>query len=554
MNNQTTSLWVRRMIWRALPLILAACSGGGGGDSPAPAPNPTPTPPPPSNTTVVTAVNGLISAPSVFAANCGVANGGTVYTNAEIEPHIAINPANPNNLIASWQQDRWSNGGAQGTTVAATLNGGQTWTLQPVKASNCGGGTAANGGNFERATDPWVAFSPNGTAYQMSLAFSGASLTAGSSSAMLVFRSTDGGLTWGTPATLISDGANFFNDKNTITADPTDSRFVYAVWDRLTNDNRGPLMFARTTDGGLTWEPARAIYDPGTSAQTIGTVIGVLPNGTLVNLFVTLRTVGGVTRGEQTVMRSTDKGATWSAPIKVADFMGIGGRDPDTGAAIRDGGYLPQIAVGPQGQVHAVWQDARFSAGARDAIVLSTSTDGGLTWGAPQRVSANVDTQALIGSVNVRADGVVGVSYFDLRNNTADPATLLTDHWLVTSRDLSTWSETRITPASFNYANAPVARGLFLGDYMGLVSSGNTFYPLHTRATNDLNNRTDVFVQGVTVTVAQMASTASVAMRAPVQERFVPTATMIERSSEFLQRALEARTPGWRARHGLPTP
>ncbi len=537
-----------------MALLAGGCSGGGGSSAPAPAPSPTPTPTPPTNSVVVTAVNGLISTNSLFTAGCGVPNGGTLYTNAEVEPHIAINPANPMNLIASWQQDRWSNGGSQGNTVAATLNGGQTWTLQTVKASMCGGGTAANGGNYERATDPWVAFSPNGTAYQMSLAFIGASLAAGSSSAMLVYRSADGGLTWGTPATLILDGSNFFNDKNTITADPTDSRFVYAVWDRLTNDNRGPLMFARTTDGGQTWEPARAILDPGTNAQTLGSVIGVLPNGTLVNLFATLRTVGSVTTAEQTVMRSTDKGVTWSAPIKVADFFGIGARDPETGQAIRDGGLLPQIAVGPQGQVYAAWQDARFSSGTRDAIVMATSADGGLTWSVPQRVSANADTQALIGSVNVRADGVVGVSYFDFRNNTADATTLLTDHWLVTSRDLSNWTETRITPASFNYANAPFARGLFLGDYMGLVSSGNTFYPLHTRATNDLNNRTDVFVQPVSVTVPQAAGTASVALRTPAIEMPEPTRAMVLRTSEHLQRILEARTPGWRARHGLPAP
>lgn len=503
---------------------------------------------------MVTAVNGLISTNTLLLAGCGVANGGTLYSNSEVEPHIAINPANPNNLIASWQQDRWSNGGALGTTVAASLNGGQTWTVQPVKASACAGGTTANSGNYERATDPWVTISPNGTAYQMSLAFNGASLAAGSSSAMLVFRSTDGGLTWGTPATLILNDASFFNDKNSITADPTDSRFVYAAWDRLSTDNRGPLMFARTTDGGATWEPARVIYDPGVSAQTLGTVIGVLPNGTLINLFITLRTAGANTVGEQTVMRSTDKGLTWSAPIKVADYLGIGGRDPDTGQAIRDGGVLPQIAVGPQGQVHAVWQDARFSGGARDAIVMSTSTDGGLTWGAPQRVSANPNTQALIGSVNVRADGVVGVSYYDLRNNTPDNTTLLSDHWLVTSRDLSTWTETRITPTSFNYANAPFARGLFLGDYMGLVSSGTTFYPLHARATNDTNNRTDIYVQPVTVTAAQLADATSVLMRVPVAEPGAPTTEMIRRSSEHLQRALEARTPGWRARHGIPMP
>ncbi|MBL8512423.1 MAG: exo-alpha-sialidase, partial [Betaproteobacteria bacterium] len=276
---------VAGLIGFLLPVVLGSCSGGGGGSPPAPAPTPVPTPAPPSTTVVVTAVNGLISAPSVFTANCGAPNTGTLYTNAEVEPHIALNPANPNNLIASWQQDRWSNGGAQGNTVAASLNGGQTWTLQPVKASTCGGGNAANNGNYERATDPWVAFSPNGTAYQMSLAISGASFQAGSQSAMLVYRSTDGGITWGPPATLVLDGATAFNDKNTLTADPTDSRFVYAVWDRLTNDNRGPTLFARTTDGGTTWETVRTIYDPGTGAQTIGNVIGVLPNGTLINLF-----------------------------------------------------------------------------------------------------------------------------------------------------------------------------------------------------------------------------------------------------------------------------
>ena len=32
---------------------------------------------------------------------------------------------------------------------------------------------------------------------------------------------------------LIADGADAFNDKNTLTADPAHARFVYAVWDRL---------------------------------------------------------------------------------------------------------------------------------------------------------------------------------------------------------------------------------------------------------------------------------------------------------------------------------
>ena len=74
-------------LWFCNVSPVASCSGGGGGSTPAPPPAP---PQPPSTTITVTAVNG-VSAPSVFAANCGVADGGTAYTNADVEPHIAIN-------------------------------------------------------------------------------------------------------------------------------------------------------------------------------------------------------------------------------------------------------------------------------------------------------------------------------------------------------------------------------------------------------------------------------------------------------------------------------
>ena len=86
---------------------------------------------------------------------------------------------------------------------------------------------------------------------------------------MVVHRSTDGGLTWSNPIELICDiDPRFFNDKNTITADPTNSSYVYAVWDRLKGPNgeiinpenvvglgyHGPAYLTRTTDGGATWE------------------------------------------------------------------------------------------------------------------------------------------------------------------------------------------------------------------------------------------------------------------------------------------------------------
>ena len=360
-------------------LLLGGCSGGGGGSATTTGTGTLPGIPPPPI--------GLVSGASGFSTSCaGVPNPGTLYASSEVEPHIAVNPTNPNNLLGTWQQDRWSNGASQGIAVGVSFDAGATWATRAVPVSRCGGGNVANGGDFERASDPWVTFSPNGVAYQLSLGVSGTEFQAGASSAMLVSRSTDGGRTWANPLALIRDGAQFFNDKNAITADPADSQYVYAVWDRLTTDNRGPNFFARTIDGGATWEPARAIFDPGIGSQTIGNVIAVLPDGTLINYFTQLNSSGAVSTGGFAVMRSSDKGATWSLPIAVASFPGIGTRDPETGTAIRDSAFLGQISVGAQGQLYVVWQDVRFSNGVRDAIAFSRSIDGGFTWAAPVRV------------------------------------------------------------------------------------------------------------------------------------------------------------------------
>ena len=183
-----------------------------------------------------------VSPPSPFALNCeGAAQTGTSYVNAEVEPSVSVNPTNPDNLIGAWQQDRWSNGAARGLAAGISFDGGKTWAQRLIPFSRCSGGTAFNGGNYERATDPWVTFSPNGTAHVMALSLNRAT---GSQNAMLASRSVDGGLTWSNPATLILDidGVAFFNDKNAITADPTDSNYVYAVWDRLAANGNGPLV------------------------------------------------------------------------------------------------------------------------------------------------------------------------------------------------------------------------------------------------------------------------------------------------------------------------
>src|SRR5689334_3218249 len=69
----------------------------------------------------------LASGPSPFAG-CTIGGPGTNYVNAEVEPWVAVNPTNPNNIVAVYQQDRWSNGGAHGLVTAVSHNGGSTWS------------------------------------------------------------------------------------------------------------------------------------------------------------------------------------------------------------------------------------------------------------------------------------------------------------------------------------------------------------------------------------------------------------------------------------------
>lgn len=443
-----------------------------------------------------------VSGASPFAPGCGreVACG-MVYVGSEVEPFVSINPANPRNLVGTWQQDRWSNGGAQGLLAAFSTDGGQTWAARQAPFSRCSGGNSVNGGDYARATDPWISFGPTGNAYWMAMAIT--DLPSGDEiSAMRVSRSTDGGDTWEPPITLIQDSGNFFNDKNAITADPADARYAYAVWDRLDFANRrGPAYFARTANAGVSWEAARAIYDPGAEAQTVGNQVAVLSDGTVLNLFTEIL-YGTPTTPDTAllrVIRSMDRGQNWSAPVTIYPMAPIGARDPESGAPIREGAILGAITVGPDDTVWVAWQDSSIGRvcidapcyGPRDGIALARSIDGGQTWSSPVLVNGDPSVQAFTPAIHVTAGGTVGVSYYDLRDNTGDPATLLTSHWLATSTDGVNWSEQLIT-GPFDLSIAPDAFGLFLGDYTGLTGAGESFLPFFAQTRADLANRTDI--------------------------------------------------------------
>ncbi|MBA2299300.1 MAG: exo-alpha-sialidase [Chloroflexi bacterium] len=446
---------------------------------------------------------------------------GINFVNSEVEPWVAVDRSDTDNIVAAWQQDRWNNGGSRGIVSAFSHDGGVSWTISAAtKSSICTGGTAANGGNYERASDPWVDVAPNGDMYLMSLSVDTNPGGFGTyPNAMLVMKSTDGGATWSDPTTLKRDeNPNVLNDKNSLTADPHDSDFVYAVWDRLVSpvgesappnafENsvafRGPAWFSRTTDGGASWEPARKIFEPGTLNQTIGNQIVVLPNGDLIDFFDLIHGTRNAPPGSRgfniAFIRSTDRGETWSRNARIIDKHLVAEvTDPDTGQRHRTESILPEVAVDPtSGRLYAVWQDRRFTG--RSAVAFTMSTDGGATWTPTVKINqtpalGNLNDQGFTPSVHVADDGTVGVTYYDFRNNTAGGGTD-TDHWLAHCHagcsNPANWTENHVA-GPFDSRQAPVARGFFLGDYMGLDNIGNAFTPFFIQA-NSAADPTNAF-------------------------------------------------------------
>jgi hypothetical protein len=440
--------------------------------------------------------------------------GSTLYPNSEIEPRSTRHGST---IVAEYQQDRWSDGGARGLVTSVSHDNGATWHRVTVP-----GISACSGGPYLRASDPWVSFAPNGDLYAISLSFLGT--TNPNHNAIFVSKSTDLGESWGAPIAVAEDDTNGL-DKESITADPTNPTFVYAAWDRIITPGgsthasdqgilhsrsfKSQTFFARSTNGGASWETPQQIFVDSSFSGSIGSIIRVLGDGhTLLDGLITYGSAAwkGGPCASISVLRSPDRGVTWAnKPIIVSPLSCTygGAHNPDSGALIRSGG-LPDIAVDGN-KVYMVWEDALPSAPTRGRILFSQSTDGGLTWSSPividQNTPAGVD--GFIPTIEVNSSHVVGVNYYDFRNN--QPGGIAsTDLWLLRcSAACSTtggWtSETRVTPSSFDMSAAPVARGQFLGDYMGMTTSGTAFEPFFMQSGTPpvANGPTDAFFASV---------------------------------------------------------
>lgn len=471
-------------------------------------------------------VDGVLQ-DTVFTCNKGV-NRGTAFVGSETEPHLAVNPLNPNNMVAMWQQDRWARLGGGGTDAFAyTTDGGATWTFTNpmIPFTRCAGAAEGTAGAYDRASDPWVVFDKKGNLYAVALVFDG--LSPRPSGAISIARSTNGGVTWDNMdvpvvtdvVTKEGNGAVPLLDKQVLTADPVREGLagdpvLYTTWVLFQSNNKSDLYLSRSSDGAKTWENKKKIYtlesDLPKTVKTKNATMGapaieVMDNGTLINVFnkdVDERTFA--------LIRSFDGGNTWESKsteiAKVITPFGLLDSqvyDPELLDAsgntipIRDAiGGVGDTAVSPDRKIiYVVYQSADATSG-KATVQITRSTDYGSTWSKPIKVN-NSTADAFEPVVHVAPNGTVGVLYVDMRNDKLGPkgctaatcGPLSADMYLAQfTPDLKPKGKslndatTRVTPSSIDFRQAPllfgaggvIPGGYFLGDYQGLdVANGN---------------------------------------------------------------------------------
>jgi hypothetical protein len=382
----------------------------------------------------------------------------------QVEPDVAMDPNDPSVVTAVFQQGRFQDGGSVAPGFATSQDGGRTWVTDALPNL-----TRAVGGTFDRASDPVVAFGPDGTAYANTLVFDDNRCTNG----LAVQRSDDGGITWGDPVypQLECEG---FNDKNWMTVDtfrrsPFVGR-VYVAWDRLSCDH--PIVLRWSDDRGETWSPL--VNVSGECTGGIGALPVVQPNG---DLTVVYQDNGG----DVVARTSSDGGATFGPVVLIGENQG------NEAADMRTGG-LPSAAVDPvTGHLFVSWQDARFREDALNDIVVSRSVDGGASWGSLMVVNPDPPDSLLDHfTPDVAAhDRVVHVVYRTRDTSSPGAMNFVGMGDVVSPDDGSSWSDELVLGprTDLRFAAEVFFDGTkFLGDYMGVAAAERVAHPVWNRA------------------------------------------------------------------------
>jgi hypothetical protein len=298
---------------------------------------------------------------------------------------------------------------------------------------------------------------------------------------IVVQKSTDGGGTW-------SDGSAVgFNpqkqqDKEWLAFDPGSPLYrnnLYMSWtefDRYGSKAPGDssrILFSRSSDMGASWSAPITISDRAgdcidSDSTMEGAVPAVGPEGEVY--------VAWAGDGEIIFDRSLDGGATFGPDRVVASQPG--GWDFDVPGLSRSNGLpvtMCDLSNSPhRGTLYILWSDQRNGRENTD-VFLIRSTDRGDTWGTPVRVNDDQsERHQFFPAMSIDpVNGDLYVAFYD-RRRTADSAT---EVYLARSADGGATftnmlvSQTPFTPYPDN----------FLGDYIGVAAYGGWVHPIWTR-------------------------------------------------------------------------
>jgi hypothetical protein len=389
------------------------------------------------------------------------------------EVSIAINPKNPDNMIAaSFQVGRPPRPRA-GSYHYVTFDGGKTWKTVPTPDPK----------NLVQGDDV-VVFSHDGIAYHAHLSFDGIRLARPprAENGMIVNVSKDGGNTWtdGTAAINHVNTVIPFEDKPGLVVDNAPASRskgnVYLAWTRFdvygssNPEHRSQIYFTRSTDQGQTFSMPFRISDTGGDCldgdNTVeGAVPAVGPNGEVyvvwagpLGLVMDKSLDGGLTFGKDKVIGNMPGG--WDFSVEGLDRAnGM----PVTGVDLSDG---PN-----KGTLYVNWIDERN--GDQDVFVMS-SRDGGDTWSAPVRVNndpvKNGKVQFFTWMAIDPADGSINVIFYDRRDGKG------TETGLTLARSIDggkTFVNYKVELPPFS-ANARV----FFGDYSSISAFNGRVVPV----------------------------------------------------------------------------
>jgi BNR/Asp-box repeat len=384
----------------------------------------------------------------------------------QAEPDIAVDPLDPNTVVAVFQQGRFADIASVDPGFATSHDGGRTWTT-----GNLPNLTQAVGGVYERASDPVVAFGPDGAVYATTIALNEIQ---NPRSAATIQRSDDGGLKWGDPVIIRQDtNPSAFNDKEWVAVDdsvtsPHEGR-IYVGWDRIFGSTQPPVM-SYSDDRGQTWTPFKKLSSlPALGAQPL-----VAPNGDVTFVYVDVLTL------ELFSQTSRDGGATFGAPVKIADCLATD--PPDQ----RDGGCIPNAtADASTGILYTGWTDSRFRSDGLDDAVVARSTDGGHTWGPPIVVNPDVSGSGLehMTTAIAAAGHAVHVVYFTRMKQGSTFVNAVRERYSVSHDDGQTFGSEIVVGPVIDLTYAAVTSGLkFLGDYMGVAGTSTVAHPVWCRS------------------------------------------------------------------------